>query len=189
MKEEAPTGRVHQVHQDVQQQHQPKLDADPSSWFSALLTGATLERLRLEVRIRKLQQSLRTLEFVALVLSVASATTLFAALAKAFDLSQTTAIVAAGLLNFATILVAGLKKFVEDHGKLTKYHVLDDQYGDFILKVTDPASRRTPRAVADQYRKLRQSTVRTAPEISSEKPWDRMTDEEREQYLQQRIGQ
>jgi len=183
MNEDDRSGQVHQ------QVRQPKLDANAESWFAELLEGATAERLRLEVRIRKLQRSLRGLEFVALLLSVASATTLFAALAKAFDLSQTTGIIAAGLMNFATILVSSLKKFVEDHGKMTKYHALDDQYGDFILKITDPASRRAPRAVADQYRKLRQTIIRTAPEISTDKPWDKMSDEEREQYLQQRLAQ
>jgi hypothetical protein len=97
--------------------------------------------------------------------------------------------VAAGLLNFATILVSSFKQFKEDHEKLAKLHALDDEYGDFILKITDPASKRGARAVADQYRKLRQTIIRTAPEISSDKPWDKMSDEEREQYLQQRLGQ
>src|SRR5262245_21191479 len=65
-------GRKGQVHQQVQQ---PKLDANPEPWFAQLLEGATAERLRLEVRIRNLQRSLRSLEFVALLLSVAAATT------------------------------------------------------------------------------------------------------------------
>jgi hypothetical protein len=184
-----------QVHQQVHQQVlSPKLDADPSPWLGALLQGATREQLRLESRILKLRRSLRWLELVGLLLSVASATTLFTALGKAFSLSNITAMLAAGFLNFATILIVGLKKFIEDNGKLSKYEGLHDQFGEFTLKIAEPApndqaTRKKLREAADQYRKLRHTIIRTAPEISSDTPWDNMSDEEREQYLQTRIAQ
>jgi hypothetical protein len=76
MNEDNEDARKDQVHQQLRE---PKLDADPEPWFAELYKGATAERARLEVLIRKLRGWLRGLEFLALLLSVASATTLFAA--------------------------------------------------------------------------------------------------------------
>lgn len=173
----------------IPQRHQTKLDAPADDWLALLLEGAVAEQVRLEALIRKHREWLRRLELAAALLSIMSATTLFAAMVEAFGIPKTASILAAGLLNFATLAVTSIKTFVEDKGKMAAYHKLYDQFGDFLIKITNPVSKRNTRAVSEAYQQLKLSIMRTAPEIRSEKPWDKMSDEEREMYLQMRVAQ
>ena len=171
----------------VEQVHQ-KQSGSLKGWYDALNRGATEFQVRLESGLVRLRKRSSRLDLVAIVLTAISTGSLIVALGEYLG-QQTLFVVIAGSVNALTAIVIGFKKYYEDSGLVYRYEDLHDLVVDFRMSIWEPKNQEAHGKVLQKLLALERKIIRVAPELKSEKPWDNMTESERQRFLQQRMAQ